>query len=129
MTNPKKKQTRADLSKVRRYSFKKRDNRTEIAGFGKPLKKGAKFSDFLDSLPKFLKASDFDEFIGHTCRARKKGLPFHCMLGAHTIKVGLSPIIIDLMKRGIVTGLSFNGAGLIHDLELAFFGGTSEDVQ
>jgi len=51
------------------------------------------------------------------------------LLGAHVIKVGLSPIIIDLMKRRIATGLSFNGAGVIHDLELAFFGGTSEDVQ
>jgi len=129
MARPKKTQPRADLSKVRRYSIKKRDNRTEIAGFGKPLKKGAKISDYLGSLPKFLKASDLNEFINAVEKARKKDLPFHCLLGAHTIKVGLSPIFIDLMERGIVTGLSFNGAGLIHDLELAFFGGTSEDVQ
>jgi len=129
MTNPKKNQARADLSKVTRYPIRKRDNRTEITGFGKPLKQGAGVSDFMKSLPKFLKAADLNEFIDHVCRARKKDLPFHCMLGAHTIKVGLSPVFIDLMKRGLVTGLSFNGAGLIHDLELAFFGGTSEDVQ
>lgn len=129
MTNPKKNQPRADLSRVRRYSIRKRDNRTEIAGFGKPLKKGAKVGDYLKSLPKFLKGPDLNEFIDCVCRARKRERPFHCLLGAHTIKVGLSPIIIDLMKQGIVTGLSFNGAGLIHDLELAFFGGTSEDVQ
>ncbi|MCP4684251.1 MAG: hypothetical protein GY867_02285 [bacterium] len=129
MTNPKKNQPRADLSRVRRYSIRKRDNRTEITGFGKPVKKGSCVSGFLDSLPKFLKAADLNEFIDHVGRARKKDLPFHCLLGAHTIKVGLSPIFIDLMKRGFVTGLSFNCAGLIHDLELAFFGGTSEDVQ
>lgn len=129
MARSKKNQPRADLSKVRRYSIQARDNRTEIAGFGKPLKKGARISDYLDSLPKFLKASDLNEFIGAVEEARQKDRPFHCLLGAHTIKVGLSPIFIDLMERGIVTGLSFNGAGLIHDLELAFFGGTSEDVQ
>ena len=57
------------------------------------------------------------------------GKPFHLLLGAHSIKVGLSPVIADLIKRDIVTGLSFNGAGLVHDLEVAFFGATSEDVQ
>jgi len=129
MTKPKKNQPRADLSEVKRYSIKKRDNRTEIAAFGTPLKRGAKISDFFDSLPKFLKASDLNEFIDHVRLARREELPFHCLLGAHTIKVGLSPIFIDLMERRIVTGLSFNCAGLIHDLELAFFGGTSEDVQ
>ena len=129
MAKPKKNQPRADLSRVSRYSIKKRRNRTEIDGFGKPLQDSAGIADYLDSLPRFLKASDLNEFIRHVVSARKKDLPFHCLLGAHTIKVGLSPIFIDLMEQGIVTGLSFNGAGLIHDLELAFFGGTSEDVQ
>ncbi len=118
----------ADLSKVERYPIKQRANKTNIASFGKPLDpKNA--SQFFASLPKFLKASDLTEFIDLTVKARRAGKPFHILLGAHTIKVGLSPVFIDLMKRSIVTGLSFNGAGLIHDLELAFFGGTSEDVQ
>ena len=96
--------------------------------FGKPLAgKGA--TQFLDSLPDFLKASDLKRFIDLAFRSRKSDKPFHWMMGAHTIKVGLSPVLIDLMERRIVTGLSFNGAGLIHDLELAFWGGTSEDVQ
>ncbi|MEW6411513.1 MAG: hypothetical protein AB1483_03465 [Candidatus Zixiibacteriota bacterium] len=105
-----------------------RKNRTTVNSFGRPLK-GLSGSDFLQSLPRMLKAADFNEFIDLVIKARKKGRPFHLLLGAHTIKVGLSPVIIDLMKRRLVTGLSFNGAGLIHDLELAFFGGTSEDVQ
>lgn len=118
-----------DLSQVARYSMTRRRNRSMIAAFGRPLAPSAQTGRFFESLPKFLKAADLNEFIEAVARSRKRQRPFHLMLGAHVIKVGLSPIIIDLMKRGIVTGLSFNGAGLIHDLELAFFGGTSEDVQ
>lgn len=117
-----------DLNRVKRYSYFERANKTETKAFGRPISSvGAKA--FFDSLPRFLKANDLNEFIGLVVRARRSGKPFHLLLGAHTIKVGLSPIIIDLMHRGIVTGLSFNCAGLIHELELAFWGGTSEDVQ
>jgi len=118
-----------DLRKVTRYSIRGRKNKTSIGAFGHAVGPGAGARLFLESLPKFLKASDLNEFIRLAVQARKKNKPFHLLLGAHTIKVGLSPIIIDLMRRQIITGLSFNGAGLIHDLELAFFGGTSEDVQ
>ncbi len=117
-----------DLSRVKRIPYAKRANRTVVAAFGRPLKR-IRGVDYFESLPKFLKAADLNEFIALAVKARRHGLPFHFLLGAHTIKVGLSPIIIDLMQRNIITGLSFNGAGIIHDLELAFFGGTSEDVQ
>lgn len=117
-----------DLTRVKRYSVNDRPTKTAINRFGKPVDSDG-INDFLDSLPDFLKAADLRAFLDHVARARGKNLPFHWMLGAHVIKVGLSPIIIDLMQRRIVTGLSFNCAGLIHDLELAFFGGTSEDVQ
>jgi hypothetical protein len=117
-----------DLSGVRRYPIDKRTNRTNIEAFGRPCESGDA-NEFLTSLPQFLKATDLRAFISKAVAARRKGYPFHCLMGAHTIKVGLSPIIIDLMRTGIVTGLSFNSAGIIHDTELAFFGGTSEDVQ
>jgi len=117
-----------DLSKVKRYPYARRANKTNIRDFGRPMKK-LRGVDYFESLPRFLKASDFLEFIDIIHKARRSGKPFHLLTGAHTIKVGLSPIIIDLMERGIVTGISYNSAGLIHDLELAFFGGTSEDVQ
>ncbi len=117
-----------DLSGVRRYSISKRPNRTHVEAFGRPCD-SSDAAEFLSSLPQFLKATDLREFISRTVAARRQGFPFHCLMGAHTIKVGLSPIIIDLMRSGIVTGLSFNSAGIIHDTELAFFGGTSEDVQ
>jgi hypothetical protein len=129
MAEKKYRHARADLDRVRRYPIGERVNQTNLAGFGRPVDGSLTASEFLDSLPKFLKAPDLAEFIELTVAARKSGHPFHLMLGAHTIKVGLSPVIIDLLQRGIVTGLSFNGAGLIHELELAFFGGTSEDVQ
>lgn len=118
----------AELSLVKRYSITRRPNRTRHQDFGKPLSGSLRSPDFLKALPRFLKANDFKDFIDSVANSRRKGLPFHLLLGAHTIKVGLSPVFIDLMQKEIVTGVSFNGAGLIHDLELAFFGGTSEDV-
>lgn len=117
-----------DLNRVRTVSLNKRPSKVSFKDMGKVCPSGAA-EGFFDSLPHFLKADDLRELIYLIKRVRQKGLPFHVMLGAHVIKVGLSPIIIDLMKSDIITGLSFNGAGLIHDLELAFAGKTSEDVQ
>ncbi len=125
----KKRYSPADLSGVKRHRISRRRNRSNIADLGQPLPGSAQAERFLASLPDYLKSADLNAFIKATLKARAKGKPFHLMLGAHVIKVGLSPILIDLMKRRLVTGLSFNGAGLIHDLEMAFFGGTSEDVQ
>lgn len=117
-----------EINRVKRYSQKKRSHKTEINLFGKSVGNN-NAAQFFDSLPKFLKAEDLKEFIELVYKARKNNKPFHLLLGAHTIKVGLTPIIIDLIKSKIVTGFSFNSAGVIHDLELAFFGQTSEDVQ
>ncbi|HVP06465.1 MAG TPA: hypothetical protein VMS71_01385, partial [Candidatus Acidoferrum sp.] len=118
-----------DLSKVKRYPVLQRHSKVHTKAFGKPLDPKASARQFFKTLPQFLKATELREFIDLTVAARRKGRPFHVLLGAHTIKVGLSPILIDLMERKLVTGISFGGAGLVHDLELAFFGGTSEDVQ
>lgn len=128
MVHHEKKNRPANLSAVKTYSYKKRKNKTNLESFAKPFNNNS-VSKFFESLPKQLKAVELIEFIDLTVKARKRNKPFHLLMGAHTIKVGLSPIIIDLMKHNIVTGISFNGAGLIHDLELAFWGGTSEDVQ
>ncbi len=118
----------ANLNKIRTVSLKARKSKVEISAAGKVLPVGYA-GKFFDSLPKYLKAADLIEFISRVTSSRKKGFPFHVMMGAHVIKVGLSPIIIDLVKSDIITGLSFNSAGLIHDLELAFTGKTSEDVR
>ncbi|KAA3631568.1 MAG: hypothetical protein DWP97_12765 [Calditrichaeota bacterium] len=118
----------ADLQKITTYPISKRQTKTNIKAFGQPIDPKKK-TDFFESLPKFLKAEDLKNYIEAVHKARIKNKPFHLLLGAHTIKVGLTPIFIDLIKHKIVTGFSFNCAGLIHDIELAFFGGTSEDVQ
>ena len=116
-----------DIGGVKTVSLGRRPSKAGIKAFGSraPLA-GAR--GFFDSLPDFLKASDLKEFIGRVLAARRRRRPFQVMMGAHVIKVGLSPVIIDLMKADVVTGLSFNSAGLIHELELAFTGKTSEDV-
>ena len=117
-----------DLNRVRTIELKQRRSKVDTSLMGKPLNAtGAR--TFFNSLPDFLKASDLIEYIASVVKARKKGLPFHIMMGAHVIKVGLSPIVIDLIIRDILTGVSFNSAGLIHDLELSFAGKTSEDVE
>ncbi|MDH4157829.1 MAG: hypothetical protein OEW00_11195, partial [candidate division Zixibacteria bacterium] len=89
-----------DLHQVKRYSCAGRPTRTKINRFGSPLKKNSG-AGFFESLPGYLKASDLNEFIALVARARRDDCPFHLLLGAHTIKVGLSPIIIDLMQRRI----------------------------
>ncbi len=117
-----------DLRLIKTRPIRSRANKVKVADMAKPL--GASGAErFFESLPNQLKSADLRRFIKLALAARAKGLPFHWMMGAHVIKVGLSPIIIDLMRRRIITGVSFNGAGVIHDLELAFWGGTSEDVQ
>jgi len=117
-----------DLTKLKTYSIKKRKskvNRQELAGV---LKMGSSFRDFLASFPDVLKAKDLKEVVSAIVSARKKNKPVMFLMGAHVIKCGLSPIIIELIEMGIVTSVAVNGAGIIHDFELAFCGETSEDV-
>jgi len=83
----------------------------------------------LDSLPDILAARDFKKFVSLIKKAKKKKRAILFALGAHVIKVGLNPVIIDLMKEGWVTALALNGAGIIHDFEIAFAGHTSEEVE
>ena len=116
-----------DIDKVKTLSLKRRKSLAAVNSFGKPLDSG-NAKKFFKSLPGFLKAKDLMNFMERVAKARKKGFPFHVMMGAHAIKVGLTPILIDLMQRKIITGISLNSAGLIHDLELASIGRTSEDV-
>ena len=118
-----------DLKKIRTYPIGKRKSKTQIAKFGKPLRSNAKVDDFLRSLPKCLKADDLRTLIDSILIAKRKKKPIILMLGAHPIKCGLSPILINLMQEGFVTLLSTNGAGAIHDLEIAFWGKTSEEVE
>lgn len=117
-----------DPSKIKTYSIKGRQSKVKIENFARPHKKGSSFADFYSSLPHILASKHFMDVVEAIVLARKNKKPVMLGMGAHSIKVGLSPIIVDLMERGIITSLALNGAGIIHDFELAFIGHTSEDV-
>jgi len=117
-----------DLAGVRTYPLASRKSQVTRADFARPLPAGAKVKDLLDALPRMLGADALRGLAEDVLRARSHGKPIVWGLGAHVIKVGLSPILVDLMERGLVTGLALNGAGVVHDFELAVAGHTSEDV-
>ena len=118
-----------NLTKVRTYSVSSRKSKVEIDKLAMVVPGKANLNQFLKSLPKLLKADDFNYLIDRIIRSRQKNKALIFMFGAHVIKCGLSPLLIDLMKRGFVTHLATSGAGAIHDLELAYWGKTSEDVE
>ncbi|MFC1553566.1 hypothetical protein ACFL7D_02930 [candidate division KSB1 bacterium] len=117
-----------DLSSVKTISIKDRKSKVTLKEMAKLYESGKSFKQFYESLPKVLKADDFKNVVSAVVSAKRSGKPVIFMMGAHVIKCGLSPVVIDLMEKGIITALCFNGAGAIHDLELACFGHTSEDV-
>jgi len=117
-----------DFSQIKSYSLRGRASKVRIDDFSRPHKKDGSFRDFFAALPNILASNHLKEVTSAIVQARKNKRPVMLGMGAHAIKVGLNPVIIDLMERGIVTSLSINGAGIIHDFELAFVGQTSEDV-
>ncbi|OQX18985.1 MAG: hypothetical protein BWK80_37440 [Desulfobacteraceae bacterium IS3] len=117
-----------DLSGLKTYSIAERKSKVCAEDFACPWKKGAGFKDFLDSLPDILAGSDIRAVIAAIASAFENKKTVALAMGAHVIKVGLNPVLIDLMERGIVTAVAMNGAGIIHDSELAMTGRTSEDV-
>ena len=116
------------LSGVRTYPLAARKSKVTARDLAKPTPRGASFTKFLDSLPDILAAQDLRYLASaiHTARRHKKAILWG--IGGHVIKVGLAPVIIDLLNKGYVSGIAMNGAALIHDFELAVAGNTSEDV-
>ena len=123
-----KKYTPADLSNIKTYSAKERKTKVELDSFAKTTSKGDSFKDFYDSLPNFLAADSLKEVVKAILSAHKNKRPVVVGMGAHVIKVGLNPLLVDLMRKGIVNCVALNGAGAIHDFEVATLGRTSEDV-
>lgn len=108
--------------------IKERKSLVDVKDFAAPIPPNADIETFMESLPKFLAARDLVEFVDLVREARKRGKPIILGMGAHPVKVGLAPIIIDLMERGWISAIAVNGAFMIHDFEIAFCGGTSENV-
>ncbi len=119
---------RIDRSKVRTTSARKRKSMVKIGDEARPHRAGASFSDFLEGLPGILGAADLKRTIEAGVKAHGRGKTLLWGFGAHVIKVGLAPVVTDLLERGLISGILMNGAGCVHDLELAMMGRTSEDV-
>ncbi len=118
-----------DLSGVRTYPLESRRSKANEADFARPYAAGAGVSALIASLPDILAGADFKAVVAAIRDAHRHARGIVWGLGAHVIKTGLSPVLIDLMERGFVSAIATNGAGAIHDFELALSGGTSEDVE
>jgi hypothetical protein len=117
-----------DLSRVRTYPVRTRSSLVTSSQFYRPPRDPSSFAQFWKSMPDVLGARDLKSLVAHMGAARARGAGILVMSGAHVIKTGLSPGLIRLMEDGWISALALSGAGAIHDLELAFFGRTSEDV-
>lgn len=118
-----------DFSKIRTYPVADRANKVNAESFAIPHQAGGTFQGFLASLPDFLAVQDLRKIVTAVANAVREKRPVVLMMGAHSIKVGLNPVFVDAMRRGILNAIAFNGAGAIHDFELCYQGETSEDVQ
>jgi hypothetical protein len=117
-----------DLSGVRTHPLASRTSKARAEDFAKPFERGGSFSSWFDSLPAILGAKDLHRVVHAIGHAHARGAGIVWGIGAHVIKTGVSPVLIDLMTRGYVSALAMNGAGIIHDFEIALSGATSEDV-
>ncbi len=119
---------RVDLKKIKTIPLNARKCKVAIKDFACLTQKGSSFKSFYDSLPNILTSMNFKCLVDAIVKAHKDDKMVIVMMGAHVIKCGLSALIIDLMKRGVVKAVALNGAGVIHDTEIAMIGRTSEDV-
>jgi len=117
-----------DFSGLHTYSVHGRHSKVSVNDFAAPVHPGMTVRQLLASLPAQLAGVDFPDLVSRIASARRQQRPVILGMGAHVIKVGLNPILIDLMRRGIITAIALNGAGIIHDTEIAMVGRTSEEV-
>ncbi|MBM3245972.1 MAG: hypothetical protein FJZ13_01430 [Candidatus Omnitrophica bacterium] len=117
-----------NINQVRTYALKTRFSKVKSGDFSRPPEAARSFKEFYRSLPNILKAKEIRAVVAAVVSARKKKKAVIFMAGAHVIKCGLGPVVIELIKKKIITCVVLNGAGIIHDFEIAFQGRTSEDV-
>ncbi len=116
------------FDRLHTYSVHDRHSKVSVDDFARPLRPGMRVRDLLASLPAQLAGVDFPELVVHIATSVRNRRPVLLGMGAHVIKVGLNPVLIDLMERGIISAIALNGAGIIHDTEIAMVGRTSEEV-
>ncbi len=116
------------FDQIETYSIRNRFSKVQTADFACPVHSASSLNSFLDSLPNILVGKDFKKFVALYRQAIQKDLMTFWMMGAHVIKVGLSPLLIQMLRKGLIKHLAMNGACVIHDVEIAMWGITSEDV-
>ena len=118
-----------DLSKIKTYSIKTRNNKVTVAEhFASPVRAGMTCQEILDSLPKLLAADSLRGVVEAVVNARQKDRPVVLAIGGHVIKCGLQPVIKGLIEADVITAVAMNGSAAIHDFEVSLIGATSEDV-
>lgn len=117
-----------DLNRITFTPLKRKKHKVGKTVFAVPWQKGKSLNDFMNFLPEILAGKDFKEVVERIAKAVHQKKTVLLGMGAHPIKVGLNPILIDLMERGVLKGVAMNGACLVHDLEIAMAGHTSEEV-
>ena len=117
-----------DLSRIHTYPLASRASKAQVENFGRPVTANVSFRTWFDSLPAILGGRDVRRVVNAIVQAKRRDAGILWGLGAHVIKTGVTPVLIDLMERGYVSALAMNGAGIIHDFEVALSGSTSEDV-
>jgi hypothetical protein len=117
-----------NVSDLKTYPLKKRHSKVRVSDFAKPWRRGGSFSLFYRALPDILAVKTLRAVAGAIAQAHRKRRPVVVGIGAHVIKVGLAPILVNWMEQGLITAVAMNGAGIIHDFELALMGHTSEEV-
>ncbi len=117
-----------NINRVKTYSVLKRKSKVQVKDFARPPLEARSFRDFYNSLPGILKANDLKAVVSAIVKARRQKKSVIFMAGAHVIKCGLNPVLIELINKKIITCICLNGAGIIHDFEIALAGRTSEDV-
>ncbi len=117
-----------DLSRLNTYSLFERPSKVTVADFAHPISPGLSLARFFKYLPRQLAAEDLRRVALSVAGAVQDKRLVIVAMGAHVIKVGLSPVLIDLMERGIISAIAMNGACIIHDTEIAMAGKTSEEV-
>ncbi|HUC43992.1 MAG TPA: hypothetical protein VMR65_08140 [Candidatus Sulfotelmatobacter sp.] len=118
----------ADLGRVTTYPLAQRSNKVRIDEFARPVNASSSLGDFLDGLPDILAVKTLRELAAAIVQAREADKPVVAALGAHVIKVGLAPVLIRMLEEKTISAIAMNGAGAIHDWEIAAIGATSEDV-
>jgi len=117
-----------DFSRLKTYSLTERQSKVSVDDFAVAARPGMSVRQLIASLPRQLAGSDFPRLLARLAEAIRGGRPVLLGMGAHVIKVGLNPVLIDLLERGLISGIALNGAGIVHDSEIALAGRTSEDV-